>query len=281
MTTEERDAERRAEDRAWLALEAEPDGGHAHVELAERHVTPLGRLYGGAALCFVAALIEAAAARRLRWATVQFISPAEHGDRLDLHTEVLAAGHRTAQVRVLATSGGRTVLHGIGAAAHDNPKIPGGTPLTAPVVPAPAECPPLPLPVFPAPRLGFLSLSEARDASGSGVMPVVGAGDTWPRRWVRYDGCAISRPALMAMVADVVPGPLMQAVGELGTGTSLDNTIRVGSAPDSEWLLADVVAEHVSDGFGHGSVHLWTPDGALAGTGSQTAALWRFEDRVT
>ena len=56
-------------------------------------------------------------------------------------------------------------------------------------------------------------------------------------------------------------------------GMSLDNSLRVGPPVDSEWLLLALHAEAAHEGYGHGSVHLWSPDGILAGVAGQTFVL--------
>jgi acyl-CoA thioesterase len=70
---------------------------------------------------------------------------------------------------------------------------------------------------------------------------------------------------------------VMDAVGHFGAGTSLDNTIRVGSAASGEWVLVDGLPEQSVGGYGHGTVRLWAEDGTLVGIASQTATLWRQE----
>ena len=64
-----------------------------------------------------------------------------------------------------------------------------------------------------------------------------------------------------------------------GAGTSLDNTLRIGSLDDAGagWVLIDLRPHLASYGYGHGTVHLWTADGALLATGSQTASMIVFE----
>ncbi|WP_232794114.1 MULTISPECIES: acyl-CoA thioesterase [Pseudofrankia] len=262
----------RAADRRWLGLElleAGPDATgvattRATVVMAERHLTQLRRMYGGTGLSLVGALVEAATGRSLRWATAQFVGTPRHGDRVDLVAEVLAAGRRTSQVRVTGFVGGRVVLAGLGAAGDVNPAIPEGTVPSMPVVPPPEDCPPTRLPIPPDLPPGFFAMVEMRE---------FGEGPRL-RFWMRFPGRPVTRPAMLPMVADSVPTMVMAALGHSGSGSSLDNTIRIGSAPDSEWVLVDGTPEQAAGGYGHGSVRLWTPDGSLAGVGSQTAALW-------
>src|SRR6478672_6971482 len=66
---------------------------------------------------------------------------------------------------------------------------------------------------------------------------------------------------------------------ERAGGNSLDNTLREVSRAQTEWILADIRVHAVADGFGHGLVHLWTEDGRLLGTASQSTIVrnWREE----
>ncbi|MBL7491106.1 thioesterase family protein [Frankia sp. AgB1.9] len=265
------EAGRRA-DLQWLGLDvvdagADADGvvsTRASVVMAERHLTQLRRMYGGAGLSLVGALIETATERPLRWATAQFVGSPTRGERLDLVAEVLAAGRRTSQVRVTGLVDGRVVLAGLGASGEASSTVADGVVATMPVVPPPEACPPVRLP-FPADvSPGFFGLVEMREI------------DAGPRLrfWIRFAGRPATRPVLLSLVADSVPTMVMAALGDRGSGSSLDNTIRVGAAPDSDWVLVDGTPEQAAGGYGHGSVRLWAPDGSLAGVGSQTAALW-------
>ena len=81
-------------------------------------------------------------------------------------------------------------------------------------------------------------------------------------------------PTLLAYIGDIVPMAIHRALGARQPGgMSLDNSLRVGPPADSEWLLLAIHAEAADEGYGHGSVHLWSPDGVLAGVAGQTFAL--------
>ena len=60
-------------------------------------------------------------------------------------------------------------------------------------------------------------------------------------------------------------------------GTSLDNAMRFGGATTSEWVLLELDPHLASGGYGHGGLFVWSPDGRLLATGSQTAALLLFD----
>jgi acyl-CoA thioesterase len=230
------EAEERRGDQELLGLEVKDERGVATVELGEIHVAPFGRLYGGAGTALASAVIEAAAGRRLLWVTTQFVGICRYGDRLDLQADVVAAGKRTSQVRVCAYAGDALVSE-------------------------------IRLPALESDKPGFFGLAEQRHA---------GAGDERAHRWwMRLPGRPVTRPALLGLAGDCVPQMVMREIGEPGAGTSLDNTIRVGTPSRSEWVLIDGAPEQAVGGYGHGWVRLWAQDGTLVGTASQTAALWR------
>ena len=60
-------------------------------------------------------MMEQATEREAVWCTVQFASGAGYGDHLELDTEIVAHGHRTSQVRVMARVDGREVFTAVGA----------------------------------------------------------------------------------------------------------------------------------------------------------------------
>ena len=90
--------------------------------------------------------------------------------------------------------------------------------------------------------------------------------------WVRLPGERhVPDAAELALVGDLVPSAFPSATGQPISGSSLDNTIRVGELVATEWILADVHVHAVVDGYGHGIAHLWSEDGTLLGTASQSA----------
>ena len=75
---------------------------------------------------------------------------------------------------------------------------------------------------------------------------------------------------MMALVADHLPLTLARLAGVNGTGASLDNTLRVGPRAEHDWVLLECLPELGAGGYGHGTVHLWAPDGRLLAIGSQS-----------
>jgi acyl-CoA thioesterase len=130
------------------------------------------------------------------------------------------------------------------------------------------------------PVVGHHLVSEHRDA------PLLDGEAQRPGRmtvWARFTGdwqtaFPHMTPAGLGFVADLVPLAVSRACGVDGAGTSLDNSLRIGEPVDSEWVLLDVDAHVAVGGFGHGHVHVWSPDGRLLATGTQSARLFALED---
>jgi acyl-CoA thioesterase-2 len=96
--------------------------------------------------------------------------------------------------------------------------------------------------------------------------------------WARVTGEQATTAAKLGFLADMgVAHAICDAAGVAGAGTSLDNSLRVGRLVDTEWVLLDVHGIVAEGGYGHGLVHLWSPDGALLATGSQSVKLRMFE----
>lgn len=250
------------------------------------HLTRLdGRLYGGTAIAVSVAAAELVSDRSALWMTTQFVSTVEEGAEVDVLAEVLAAGKRTNQVRVTATAeDGEVIFASLGATGRPRP----GGELDGVFEQCPVVAPPgdalrwtspftgmakvagLPDIAMPGGPKGFALAVEMREPE---IIrhPEPGPGRTclWVRR---RDGEPIT-PAVAAYLADMVPMSLCRALGVIALGTSLDNTIRIGSFVDTEWLLIDLRPHLALGGYGHGVAHVWSEDGHLLATASQTASL--------
>lgn len=257
-----------------------------------RLARPDGRLYGGSAVGVSVAVAEALTGRDAQWMTTQFVSTALLSSNVDIVTEILAPGRRTNQVRVTATTpdsptgepGEHVVFASLGATGLRRDGGLTGQFESRPIVDPPessarwsspfaamADAAGLGdrLPALPD-DIGFTTVIELRQAE------VHEHPDPGPARmcmWVRRrDGIAIT-PAVAAYIADMVPMSVARAFGVLAMATSLDNTIRIGGAVGTEWALLDIRA-HLSHGdYAHGVAHVWSEDGHLIATASQTASM--------
>jgi acyl-CoA thioesterase len=83
--------------------------------------------------------------------------------------------------------------------------------------------------------------------------------------------------ATLAIFADHVPSGIGNALGFNAGGSSLDNTIRIVRLVPTEWVLCDIGIHAVNAGFGHGAMRLFSEDGQLMATASQSVIVRRHE----
>jgi acyl-CoA thioesterase len=266
----------RAADHELLGLER-TGAGVATFELTRPLARFDGKLYGGTAIAVAVALAEAETARPALWTTVQFVSGETMvGDRLECTTEVLAAGRSAAQVRVTARVDGREIFCALGATAHRKAGRLEQAFEAMPAVPEPDASPPFLLPLPEAMRKAAAGMKRNiemrsappadRSALPTGTLTL----------WARVPGRAAT-PAVIAYLADMVPLSIAHASGRAGGGTSIDNTVRFAGASAGEWILLQLDPTVASGGYGHGTGHVWSADGDLVATASQTASLILFD----
>jgi acyl-CoA thioesterase len=246
-----------------------------------------GRLYGGAAIGASMAGASELTGRPVLWMTTQFVASVSQGATVTVDVEVLAAGHRTAQVRVTgAADDGAVVFASLGATGtHKATGLTGSFDAPPQVAPPEASTPlgnpfarmaaaaGIDLPRPPEPT-GFAVAVESRQPEVT-HHPDPGAGREclWLRR---RDGGPLT-PAVVAYLADLIPSSVARAAGKLGGGTSLDNTFRVGNWAPSDWVLLDMRPHFAVGGYGSGTALIWSETGGLLATASQTASMVLFD----
>lgn len=253
----------------WLGLERHGDGAWS-FELTGPLSRFDGKFYGGTGIAVTTALLEAETGRAALWATVQFAGSATVGDRVDCHVEVLASGRRTAQARMTASVGDRVMLAAIGATGDPRAGDLSAQFGTIPDVGSPDDAPPwrpnVPFPVD-VQRPSWLQITELREVRAS----------KGPRLlWARLRDRPQTRASL-GFLADMVPSAVVQAAGRAGAGTSLDNAMRFGPEPATDWILIDFDPYFVAGGYAHGAARIWSTDGTLLAIASQTATLLLFD----
>jgi acyl-CoA thioesterase-2 len=241
---------------------------------------PDGALYGGTAVAAACAAMELVTGRPTLWVSVQLVSSAQRDDEVDVHVEVVAAGRRIDQVRLSAMVDGRLVFAAVGSAA--TPKI-GAISGTGPRMPLVAPPDPTGGPLFGRARwdhdgeTGHHRVAQFVEAArlDDGIDDLPGH----VLMWARLLDETTTTAAKLGFLADMVPVAVCRAAGVMGAGTSLDNSLRIGHLVDSEWVLLELQGHVAADGYGYGDVRLWSPDGTLLGSGSQTAKLFSFDER--
>lgn len=228
-----------------------------------------GVLYGGTGAGAAVMAMEAATQRDAIWVATQFVSPAYVGEEVSWSVTTLAEGRRIAQLQVVATVGDRTIFCALGATAHPRPNGLTGQYEPMPEVSAPEKSAPLwQGSVSEAGTIGFHGRIEFRQAAFARAQR---AGRVaW---WARLDApCRFTRAGI-AFVADMVPVAVARGAGKGGAGSSLDNSLRFAAGSTTEWVLLELHGEMAAAGYGHGSLLVWSPDGRLLATGSQTASM--------
>lgn len=256
----------------WLDLR-HVGPGRFTLEITAGLIRLDGQLYGGTGLAAAVSAMRVETDRTPLWTTVQFASSASLGQTLDIHVEELARGHRASQVRFTATVEGRVVLAALGTTGATNPDGFAASFGRMPEVTAPEDSEPwqhlFPIDHDPdAPRTGAFLTAEFRQGRQHDRAQT--------QMWVRM----VDRPQTLesiAYLADFVPAAVVRAAGRVGVGTSMDNSIRYGPPPDTEWILVEVDPYFAHDGFAHGAGRIWSEDGVLLAVASQTARTHLFD----
>jgi acyl-CoA thioesterase len=257
-------------DLALLPVELDEGASSGSFVLTDDLSRHDGAMYGGTGAAAAVMAMEAATQRDALWVVTQFVAQAQIGERVRWVVEPMALGGRIAQLRVTGSVDDRVVFCALGATAHPRPGGLHGQYRAMPTVAPPDDCPrslPGP-PHLDLAELGFHRKVEFREAAppdGSSSSPVM--------LWTRLSSGADVTRATVAFLADMIPLAVARAAGRLGAGFSLDNSLRFADVPPSEWVLLELSGQVASHGYGHGDVTVWSHDGALIATGSQTANM--------
>ena len=254
------------------------DATEARFTLAPHLCRPDGALFGGTGLSAALAAMEMASGKPALWSTVQFVASASVGEQVECQNALVARGRYTDQVQVNGTVDGRLVFTALGSTATRRDEGISGIGLRMPTVAPVDDSPP-----FGGNRsrswsengeVGHHRVSEFREAQ------LVDSSADNPGHmltWARITGEACTTAAKLGFLADMVPVAVCRAIGVAGAGRSLDNSLRVGQLVDTEWVLLEHEGHVADGGYGYGLVHIWSPDGVLMATGSQTARLFSIE----
>ncbi len=230
-----------------------------------------GFLFGGAGLAAAVAALESTSKRPLIWATAQYLSFARPPSVVDLDVTIPVAGHNTTQARAIGHVLDSEIFT-VNAALGARPFAHSGQWATFPTLAPPDDCPPMPEDVATGNSIGaridFRVANGRFGADRDGTL----SDDGRSALWARIPGIEMS-VATLAIVADWVPAGVGQAMGRMLYISSLDNTLRVVDLRDTEWVLCDTRMYAVANGYAHGAMHLWTEDGHLLATASQSMAV--------
>ncbi len=235
-----------------------------------------GFLFGGCGLAAAVAALEGTTGRPAVWATAQYLSYARPPSIMDIDVTVVVAGRSITQARAVAHVGDTEVLT-VNAALGRRDLDATGAWAERPSVPPPADCPPR---QYRHPgEDSIMRRLDVRLASGRDMADLDGTpGDGRSALWARLPEMLEPSTAALSILGDYVPFGIGQALGVPAGGNSLDNTLRVEHLVPTEWVLLDIRVHAVADGFGHGVVHLWSEDGTLMATASQSCIVRFWQD---
>jgi len=239
-------------------------------EVTERLITPGNFLFGGCGLASALVALEEASARPTVWATAQYLSYAPLGSTVTVKTELAVVGGRITQARATTFAENREILTVNGA--FGTGELTATTPwVTMPEVKPPLECPERIMPerfsrsIFHHLDTRFAMGRPFDQIDGTPGAPISGL-------WSRVPGHFDPSAATLAIFGDYVAGGLSQPLGFLTSGRSLDNTIRIVTLEQTEWVLTEIHMHALRGGFAQGTAFMWSESGTLLATASQSIA---------
>ncbi|WP_439815150.1 acyl-CoA thioesterase [Zavarzinia sp. CC-PAN008] len=235
-----------------------------------------GSLFGGVGLAAGIVALEQATGKPVIWATGQYLAITQQPVTIDLEVQLPAQGRHVTQGRVVGHVGDREIITVIGAVG-ERPGLAAGCWVECPQAPPPEACPEIARSDEAASLHDHVDLRLVRGAFGF-TMFGRPTDDGRSLFWARMTDVENDAAAL-GIIADYMPSVLGNALGRVTHCTSLDNTIRFANRRPTEWVLCDNRMEYVGNGFGHGTVHLWSQDGVLLATGSQSLIVRPVDDR--
>lgn len=202
-----------------------------------------------------------------------FLAPVPAGP-ITVDVEVLRDGRRASQVaadlRVPGTDGVALRVHGVFGKAHDVDHH--YQEVRFPEAPLPGQVPPPPEPERPNP---FGEINFHKQTLWRPVSPLDDPGRGQFMSWVRL---VHGDPDLLTLAVhgDVLGPAVGRALGPSLYGRmvlSLEIGIRFIATPATPWVLQEIEAWHVGDGYATGPARLWDEERRLCAIANQTANL--------
>jgi acyl-CoA thioesterase-2 len=258
-----------------------PDGSHLSWELTVRPdlLNSAGTLWGGVGLSAFVAAAERGVGRRCVWATVQYLTPIREGEQLHMDIDIGGEGIALTQASGRGTVDGKPALLAIGTFGGDGPNDLQFS--AAPDIPPPHECE---LRSMPHPwGGGMLEQIEQRTLPGMALphpdgLPGTGRTMLWMRLKDVGGHQVTPDVGALAVLADLAPSGISEAVGRPTFGTSLDNSIRAARLPEpggSGWVLLDITIEAVVGRVAQLQARMFDESGRLLAVCGQSARLRR------
>jgi acyl-CoA thioesterase len=247
--------------------------------VTERLMTPGKFLFGGCGLATGIVALEEASTRPTIFAAAHYLSFAPLGAEVNVVVDLAVQGNRVTQARATTYVDEREILT-VNAAlgtGEMNASVPW---MTMPDVPSPEDCPPR---VMARPLNNTIfDHVEARVAIGRPFTELDATlGSPVSAIWARVPNHLAPSAATLAIFGDLVSGGASQPLGRQTMGRSLDNTIRVATLEPTEWVLIEIHMLALVGGFAQGIGFLWSRDGTLLATASQSMVSMFWEPSST
>ncbi len=227
---------------------------------------PRSFLFGGVGLGAAVTALETATGRPLIWATAQYLAYAEPNSTLDIDVDPVVEGNTVTQARVMGHVGGREILT-VNAALGARDEFSPRQFAEIPVVPSPREAEGAPL-----------SYEEDADLYNRfeirPIQRLPGEDEGRARMWIRSREGEPLTAGLLAVIADYIPAAVSAALDLPVETLSLDNTLRLIRVQPTDWVLCDMQVFGIASGVMHGRMHLFSRDGLLLGTASQSGIVY-------
>ena len=244
-------------------------------------VGPTGNefMFGGVGMASAVAALERTTGRPLICATAQYLGYARPPSVVDIDVWTPVQGKHVTQANAKVHIDDREIIS-VSAALGERPSEISGQWSPMPPAPPPEDCDEVAH--WRDADVGLHSRIEVRMVKGSSGFDRVGQPqpDGRTQLWARPRDGSLIDTALLAVLADHVPQGVGNALGQNAGGNSLDNTLRIRRVSPTEWVLCDIRISGVHGGFAHGAMSLFTKDGDLMATASQSLIV-RVRDSVT
>ena len=248
---------------SFLGLRSTNDPFRWTLTVTEAIAGATGTLHGGCGLAAAAAAMESSTDRPISYIAGQYLSRAPVGSDVSFEVEELAIGNRITQAAVVCRCDGTVVLRASGGLGGRDLDVDRAW-RQAPEVPPPDECPPREL--TSETGHSFTDYADIRLAGQAPGEPVV-------YYWARLSRDAASSSEGLIALADLIPSGMRVSLDMAFKGSSLDHTVRIASVEQSEWVLIRIEADAIRNSVGQGRVEIYSQNGRLLATGSQSFAI--------
>ena len=229
-------------------------------------------MFGGVGLAAGISAIERFSNQQLIWATAHYYSFVRELQELSLEVQIAATSKHMVHASVTVHAGSDVAFRCMGTLGQQ-PSIDSRRWLSAPDVPSPEACPEGHH--WRGDHGGLHGRLEIRVAKGRYGRDRIGMAEPDGRLvlWVRTKEALDVSAQLLAVVADLLPNAVGNALGQNAGGSSLDNTLRVVRLQPTTWILAEIFIHAIERGIAHGEVRLFTESRELLAIANQSLVV--------